>query len=234
MSILATCVLPRLSGDAGKFADHPAEGIDFDLACACGASQLQILRLLDPALADAEIRQFEQRIAVELLLGNRGDIADDMRRGLAERVLAGHAPIDREAGQFRNCDLDARHFVPTKIGADDDGHEGMFALDLAQDAAAVGLAHLDQRTERVERRRDIAGLLGDDDKVIILLVFGERDPEAIENSPAHRRYQPQADAVFVRENRIALRVHNLQLVHPPANGGEKQCLDRRRGSPHAW
>ena len=107
----------------------------------------------------------------------------------------------------------------------------MFAPDLAQDAAAVGLADLDQRTERVERRRDIAGLLGDDDKMIVLLVFGERDPEAIENSPAHRRYQPQADAVLVRENRVTLRIHNLQLVHSPADGGEKQCLtageDRR-------
>ena len=97
----------------------------------------------------------------------------------------------------------------------------MFAPDLAQDAAAVGFAHLDQRAERVECRRDIAGLLGDDDEMIVFLVVGERDPEAIENSPAHRRYQPQADAVLVRENRITRRVQNLQLVHPPANGGEK-------------
>src|SRR5258708_34934186 len=107
----------------------------------------------------------------------------------------------------------------------------MFAPDLAQDAATVAFAHLDQRTERVERRRDIAGLLRDDDEMIVLLVFGERDPETIENSPAHRRYQPQADAVLVRENRIALRVNNLQLVHSPADAGEKQSLtaseDRR-------
>jgi hypothetical protein len=107
----------------------------------------------------------------------------------------------------------------------------MFAPDLAQDAAAVGLAHLDQRTERVKRRSDITGLLGDDDKMVILPVFGERDPKAIENSPAHRRYQPKADAVLIRQNRITLRVQNLQLVHPPANRGEKQCLtageDRR-------
>ena len=55
--------------------------------------------------------------------------------------------------------------------------------------------------------------------MIVLLVFGERDPEAIENSPAHRRYQPQAHPVRVRENRITLRVQNLQLVHPPGDGG---------------
>ena len=60
--------------------------------------------------------------------------------------------------------------------------------------------------------------------MVVLLVFGERDPEAIENSPAHRRYQPQADAVLIRENPIALRLQNLQLVHPPANGAEKHCL----------
>ena len=89
------CVLPRLSGNTGEVADDPAEGIDFDLARPCSAAQLQILRLLDRALTDAKIRHFEQRIAIELLLGYCGDIADDVRRGLAEWVAAGHALVDR-------------------------------------------------------------------------------------------------------------------------------------------
>lgn len=108
----------------------------------------------------------------------------------------------------------------------------------------MGMKECLRRISRKTRRRSVsltsisapsassvAGLLGDYDKMIILLVFGERGSEAIENSPAHRRYQPQADAVLVCENRITLRVHNLQLVHPPANGSQKQCLtsgeDRR-------
>ena len=59
--------------------------------------------------------------------------------------------------------------------------------------------------ERIQRRRDVAGLLGDDDEVIVLSVFGERDAEAIEDPPAQRRQQPQVDAVFVGENRVAVR-----------------------------
>jgi hypothetical protein len=89
------CVLPGLSGYAGEVTDDPAEGIDFDLARPCRAAQLQILRLLDATLADAEIRHFEQRIAIEFLLGYCGDIADDVRRGLAEGVVACHALVDR-------------------------------------------------------------------------------------------------------------------------------------------
>ena len=79
-------VLAGSSGDPGELADDAAEGVDLDLARPCTAPQFGVLRLLDTALANAKIRQLEQRIPGQLRLGNRGDIADDVRRGLAERI----------------------------------------------------------------------------------------------------------------------------------------------------
>src|SRR5215469_8179326 len=71
-------ILARMAGDAGQLAYHPPKGVDLDLTCPGGAAQLGVLGLLDAAFADAKIRQLEQRIAIELGLGYRGDIADNM------------------------------------------------------------------------------------------------------------------------------------------------------------
>ena len=100
----------------------------------------------------------------------------------------------------------------------------MFAPDLAQYTAPVALTDLDQRPDRIQGRGDVPCLLGDDHEVIVLSVFGKRDPEAVENPRAQRRQQPQTDSIFVGENRVAVRFDNLQLVHPSADGGEEQCL----------
>jgi hypothetical protein len=103
----------------------------------------------------------------------------------------------------------------------------MLAPDIAQYPAAVRLGDLDQRAEGIEGRRDIAGLLGDDDEVIVVPVIGKRDPETIEDSPAQRRHEPQVHAVLVGEYRITVGVQNLQLVHAPAKRGNKRRLAHR-------
>ena len=147
-----------------------------------------------------------------------------MRRGRAEWIEPGEALLDRDAGQLGDGDLDARHLVPAQIGADHDRHEAMLAPDVAQHPAAVGIAELDQRGERVERRCDVAGLLGDDDEPIVLVIVGERHAEAVEDAPARRRQQPQIDAVLVGQHRVAVRLEDLELVHAPGKDGDERRL----------
>ncbi len=212
--------------DPRQFSDHPAEGVDLDLARPSGAAQDQILRFFDAALADTEIGEFEQRIAVELLLRNRRDIAHDMRGGLAEGVMPGQPLLDRDARQFGDRDLDPSHLVPAQIGANHDWHKGMLAADFADDAASVALADLDQLAERGQSLLDIAGLFGDEDEVIILPVVGQRRAEAIEDTSSRRRQKPQVDAVFVRQDAVAVRFEDLQLVHTAG-----QCCDQQRLPP---
>ena len=104
----------------------------------------------------------------------------------------------------------------------------MLAPDLAQARGGGPSSPISIRcAERVEGRRDVAGLLGDDDEMIILAVIGERDAEAVENPPAQRREQPQAHPVLVGEHRVAIRIQDLQLVHPPGDGGEQYRLTAR-------
>src|SRR5208282_5268687 len=105
-------------GYPGEFTDHSAEGVDLDLTCPRATTQFGVLRLLDTALTDAKIRQLKQRIPGQLGLGNRGDVTDHVRRCLAERVGSSEALFDRNAGQFWDGDLDARHLVPAQIAPD--------------------------------------------------------------------------------------------------------------------
>ena len=107
----------------------------------------------------------------------------------------------------------------------------MLAPDLAQYAAAIGFADLDQIAEGVEGRRDIAGLLGDDDELIILAIVGERDAEPVENSPAQRRQQPKVHSVLVGEDRVSIRIQDLQLVHSSGERHEQHRLTARDDSP---
>ena len=106
-------VLPGLSRNAGEFAHDLAKCVDLDLAGACRASQLGILRLFDAALADAKIGQLESGLPFELVLRNSGDIAHNVRRGVAERIMTGRALLDRNARQLGYGDFDPGHFVPT-------------------------------------------------------------------------------------------------------------------------
>ena len=225
-------VLARLPRPAAKLAHDAAIGVDLDLAGAGEAAQLRVLRLLDPALADAEIGQFEQRVAGQILFGNRRDIAQHMRGDRAVGVIPDETLFDRHAGQFRNRDLDARHLLPAQIGAHDDRNKGVLAARLAQDAALFGLAELDHAAERPQRRLDIAGLLRHDDDAVIAPVVGEGDAEAVEDAPAHRRQQPQIDAVLLGEDRIAVALQDLQLVQAGDQRGAEHPLPRReQGGP---
>jgi hypothetical protein len=106
------CILAGGSGDPVELADDAAKSVDLDLTRPGTAAQLVVLRLFYPALANAKIRQFEQRVSSQLRLGHSSDIANRMRRGLAQRVGSGEALFDCHAGQFGNGDLDPRHLVP--------------------------------------------------------------------------------------------------------------------------
>ncbi len=90
-----------------------------------------------------EIRQLEQRISGQLLLGRRSDVTDGMRCRSAERIMPGKSLFNRNAGQFRHGNLDPSHFVPTQIRSDHDRDERVLAPDLTQNPVAVRVAEFD-------------------------------------------------------------------------------------------
>src|SRR6266851_4588149 len=188
-----------------QLAHDAPEGIHLDLAGAGAAAQVEVVRLLDAFLADAEVGQLEQRIvARQFLFRDRGNIAQDVRGLLAERIVADEALLDRHARQLQRVDLDARHLFPAQIFADHDGHEAVLAANVAQHPATIRFAQRDQRTDSLERRLDIAGLLGHEHDAVGRAVVGENGAEAVDDAAARRRHQTDVDAVLIRQHRIAV------------------------------
>ncbi len=107
----------------------------------------------------------------------------------------------------------------------------MLALGVAQRPFAVRIADLDQRGDRVDRRVDVGGLLGDDDDPVILAVIGEADAKPVKDAAARRHQKPQVDAVLVSHDAVAVAVEDLELIEAPGEGGDQRDLspgeDRR-------
>ncbi len=135
-----------------------------------------------------------------------------------------HPLLDRHARQFRYRDLDPGHLVPAQIAAHDQRNETVLAARVAQHPMPIGLGDLDKIAESRQGRFEIPGLLRHDHHTVIMLIFGKRDPESVHNPSARRSQQPQIDAVLVGQNRVAVLIHYLQLVHSPGDRGSEQRL----------
>ena len=100
----------------------------------------------------------------------------------------------------------------------------MLAPHLMQDPLSVRVAELDQCGERVQGGLNVPCLLGDNHQMVVLSIVGERDAEAVEDSSARWRYEPQTDAVFISQHLVAISVDDLQLVQAGRESGQKHCL----------
>src|SRR5437016_12584787 len=100
----------------------------------------------------------------------------------------------------------------------------MLAPDVTHHPAAVRLADLDQRSESIQRDRDISSLLRDDDEAVVLVIIGERNTKPVEDAPTGRWQKPQIDAVLVRQHRIPIRLQDLELIHAPGERTDQDCL----------
>ena len=98
-------ILAGLALAAVELADLAADRVDLDAAEAGAAAQRLVVAALDPVLADAELGQLQQRVAVLRLLGrvDGADIAQDVGQDGAVRVVAQQAGIRaaRPAGRAR-------------------------------------------------------------------------------------------------------------------------------------
>ncbi len=176
----------RLALGPRQFADHPAEGVDLDLAVAAGSTQGEVVDPLDTSLADAETRQFEQRIPGQIVFRDCGDITQDVRRRLRERIVAALALVDGNAGQARRIDLDAGDFLPVEVLAHGDRHEAALAADLAQHPLLLVVGDVDDPPDSVEGGLDVAGLLTDDQGPVVLPVDGDGNAAAVDDVAARR------------------------------------------------
>ena len=217
-------VVARPAGPAAELANHAAIGVDLDLPGAGLAAERGLHHLLGAVLADAEVREREQRIVRQLRFIDGADVADDVDRVGPEGVEAAPADVDHHAGQIGRVDLDLRDFLPRQVLADRDRDELLLAPGLAQDPLAIVVFDRHQPSDFVQRPVEIQRRLRHQDQPIVEPVLGENLAEPVEDAAPRRRQKLHVDAVLVGENLIALGVDDLKLIEPPGEPGRQQRL----------
>jgi hypothetical protein len=147
-----------------------------------------------------------------------------VRDPVAEGIVANEARLDRDTGQLERVDLDAGHLVPAHILLEHHRHEAVLDADVVQHAAPVGVGERHELVDGVERRLDVAGLIGHELRAIGRAVAGQRHAEAVDDAAARRRDEADADAVLVRQHLVAVRLHHLEEIEPPRHRGEERRL----------
>ncbi len=107
---------PGFALGAAELADHAAMRIDLDLAHPALAAQLAVDRLLHAVLADREVGQAEQRIAVvarlQVVFRHRRDIAEHVAQLHAVGIGAHLPHVGDDARQVGGGEIDLREDVP--------------------------------------------------------------------------------------------------------------------------
>ena len=222
--------------DAAEFAHHPAGGADLDLLGAGVAAEVALELGLDAGLADLEARDLQDRVGVldlgEVGLGDRADVADDVRGGRAIGVEAAEADLGDHAGQERGVGGDADHVVPAQVLGDDDRDEGAAAGHFLQRAFLEVGGKIDQGGEAGQHRRGVAGLLAHHRDAVVLPVAGEEHALAVEDLAAGGGEQADVDAVFLGEEAVAFVLDDLQVAHAPGERADHSGLkaEEREGA----
>ena len=207
---------------ARELADDPSARVHLDLRRADRAAQCQVVDLLGTHLADAEVRQLEQRIAIELLVGRRGHVSHDVGEGRAVRIIADAADLGAHAREIGHVDLDAGELLPAQVFAHRDGDEGAIALGIAEHAAPLGIRQGDDPSQAVEGGAQVAGVLRHDDDAVVLPIERHGPPEAVEDAPTRRRQEAQIDAVVLGKRLIPFRLQDLEIIHAGDEGREQR------------
>lgn len=213
---------------AVELADHPAQRVDLDAPRARLAPHLALQAPFQPALSDLEFGDLQHRVAVvgavEILLRHPTDIADHVGRARTVGVVPAEPHLGLDAGQRRRVDVDAREGLPRQVLGDHHRHEGGLLAQLLKHALAGALGDLHHHREPVEHGLGVTRLLAHDHHAEILLVDRERQALAVEHLGAGRGDQAHVDAVLVGQKAVVLRLHDLELAHPPGQPTGEQEL----------
>jgi hypothetical protein len=139
--------------------------------------------------------------------------------------------IDDDTWQIRRVDLDCGHLVPGQKLADEHRDELTLAVQFPVDASSLGFAKRQQCGKRVQGRRHIVSLLGDQHGAPVGAAAGQDRPEPIQDPAAWRRHHPRADTVLVGQSGVAGTVADLHLVKPnaqPAKNGDLTAHHEQR------
>ena len=198
------------------------ECIHFEVAHAGLAADQALVVTLDPSLPDpAPLPVAPEFGQLELGFADLRDVADQVRDGVARRVMAPRVLEDEHAGEQEAPLLQARHAPGRGVGGDHHGQVRLAAIarerepDLPVGQAEHGLQPRELREHRVHGRGHQEHLVAHD-------VLGHDLPVAVVDRAARRGHDDGPDPVLLGDDGVLVRCEDLE----PAQ------RERERGDGH--
>ena len=184
-------------GLIGALALHRATlGVDEDLAVAVVAVQLRLVGALDAELADQRGAGVAGAVdALEVLLADRGDVAERVHAEIAEGIVARLARTQIDTRELVAVHGEAADLLVAEPQAD--GHAVEAAARQHGAPRIVDLLRRQQaeRGETPQRVAEIGGLLADQFQLVGGLVVDQHRAIAVEDQAAACRYRVETHAI---------------------------------------
>ncbi len=209
-------VLARYRIGTLEHAQDPAAGIGFDLFVADLAVQLVLVEFLDTGLADMVRAAVIDRVELlELLLVDSPDIAYRVREVRTLRVMPDQLRRHLDPRQAELIHGNARNLLLGQLIHDRYRLEWPAPLQHAfLEQPTLFLAELQHLDHAIEHSLPVAGAFAGDGQAETGPVVGDDPALAVEDQATIGRDRLNVDTVVLRQRRMVLELHHLQVVHP--------------------
>ena len=147
---------------------------------------------------------------VEFALVDAADVADDVRKEFALRILTEQARIDVDAGKAVAVGGETRDLFVGEAVADRQALEAFAFFEKFFETTAVARRDFHHRRERVDQRVDVLDLARRDFQRVGGVVVREHDAVAIDDDAAVGHDGCDRDAVGFGQRAVVLVLHHLQ------------------------
>ena len=196
--------------------------------------QLALVGKLEPDLADViralVVRGFVPFVdALDVAVVDPADVADDVRRDLAERILTEQSRLDLHARKAVAVDGEARHLLVGQARAQGQALEVLRLFQQAAESLAVAQLDVDELRELVDRLVEVFYAGGRDLERVRRVALGEDDAIAVGNDAAVGNDRHDGDAIAFRERLVMLMLEQLQVDEAADEPRKTQHDKRGRG-----
>ena len=218
---------------ARQRAHRAARGVDFDLLPARGAMQFALVRQLDADLADVVGALVVGGCvplgdALDVVVVDAADVADDVRGDFAERILAEQPRLDLDAGKAVAIDGEAGDLLVRQARAQRQRLEVLRFLEQLAEPLAVARLHVDDFGQRVDRRVEIGDLRGRQFQRVRRIALRQHDAVAIGDHAAVGHDGHDRDAIRFRQRAVVAVLEDLQVDEAREEPGEGEQRRTRR------
>ena len=233
MSRASRRLLPEVGGLTRQRAHGAAAGVDLDLFDAGRAVQFALVRYFDADLADVIGALVVRGVApfldaLDVTVVDAADVADEVRRGFAVRILPEQPRLDLDAWKPVAIHGEACDFLVGKPCTQGQALEILRVLEQPLESFAVARLDVDDPCELVDHRVEILHARRGDFEGIARVALRQHHAVAIGDDAAIGCDRHDRDPIAFRQRLVVLMQDQLQVDETTEQTDERDEHQRAR------